>query len=986
MGTVLVSGEAPRKMPVPGLIESGEKGRMGTVVFREDFASAVPAGTADDPPWLAPDWAGTRAIFGPMSAGPEESGDVEALTGPTVGVCEGMRIGQYELIRQLGRGGMGVVFLARDNKLGRRVAIKFLQFHHPELTRRFIVEARATARCTHENIVVIHEVGEHEGAPFMVLEYVDGQPLSDLREGKPQPMTRVVEIMVAVVRALARAHDEGIVHRDLKPENVLLGHAGTIKVLDFGIAKLLESASGGADGPASIRGPASVRRDSPSPEGQKTGLVGTMAYMSPEQWGVFDQIDHRTDFWSVGLMLYELLSGIHPLTEVGDVASWVKRLDLPMPSLSSVAPNLPAELVRVVDTCLNKYPDGRYANARDLLRELEPFLPGRYQAGQAQIETGPYAGLRTFQEEDASRFFGRNSERAELLARLRDTALLAVVGPSGVGKSSFLRAGVIPALKSSDNWSVLVVRPGRHPMQALVDLCLQMLDPESPELRRPNIEMDLRTRLFTEAGAFGNLARDFCRRERRRLLLLVDQFEELYTLSPHVLERRAFTACLSGAADDAASPVRVVLTVRADFMGRIAEDPQFMNELRKGLFFLGPPSVEGLRDALIQPAEGAGYRFEKEAVVGEMVHFLEASPNGLPLLQFAASQLWEARDPVRRLLTEQSYRGLGGVAGALVSHADRVVSHFTGDRQTICRRVFVHLVTPERTRAVRSITELAELVGDETELRPLLDELVNSRLLVVQNQSDGMTTVEIVHESLIITWPTLRRWLDASQEDSLFLDQLLAAAHQWDANRRGSGLLWSGEMVAELRRFQRRYQGRLPEIAEAFVKAIHRQAVRRKRIRRVLAMAGILTTAGLLAAAAVALVVISTAKATAVANEKRAVAAQSAAQQRLQERILAEKVATEEKAKKEAAEDRVKESKEQLKAKNEALQRALLGAEQQKKLAEDAQREAEQNAREAEKAKKEAELARREEEKLRRAAEERAKQAEVHLGAISPKL
>ncbi|HWN67530.1 MAG TPA: protein kinase, partial [Haliangium sp.] len=164
----------------------------------------------------------------------------------------GTRIGQYELIRLLGLGGMGEVHLARDLRLGRLVAIKHLRASSPGLAERFLREARTTARCMHENIVVIHEVGEdveHGGDPYMVLEYLEGQTLRQwLREHAvnagehaPVPPGRAVELMLPVVRALAYAHERGIVHRDLKPENVMITRSGSIKVLDFGIAKLLSA-------------------------------------------------------------------------------------------------------------------------------------------------------------------------------------------------------------------------------------------------------------------------------------------------------------------------------------------------------------------------------------------------------------------------------------------------------------------------------------------------------------------------------------------------------------------------------------------------------------------------------------------------------------------------------------------------------------------------------------------------------------------------
>lgn len=904
---------------------------------------------------------------------PSSSGEY-GVTGAFLGVAPGTVIGQYELIRELGRGGMGVVYLARDNKLGRRVAIKFMQMRHSELTHRFIKEAQVTARCVHENIVVIHEVNEFEGSPFMVLEYVEGEALSALR-GDPQPMTRVVEIMVAVARALVCAHDEGIVHRDLKPENVRLGTNGAVKVLDFGIAKLLERVPAGPSGPVTVR--------PVSPDAHKTGVIGTMNYMSPEQWGAWPETDHRTDFWSVGLMLYELLSGVHPLAGRPHLASWVMQVDEPIPSVATVAPDLPADLVRVVDTCLSKDPDKRYANARDLVRELEPFLPGRYHADLSRTATGPYAGLRTFQEEDAGRFFGRTTECAEVQARLREVALLAVVGPSGVGKSSFVRAGIIPALKCGGGWEVFTLRPGHHPMQALSKLCARFAnaDPGNGEAQS---ERDLEPRLFEEPGLFGTLVRQYCRRVSKRVLIAVDQFEELYTLVPDPQARRALTSCLCSAADDVSSPVRVVATIRADFLGRVAEDAQFMNELRKGLFFLGPPSPEGLRQALVEPAEAVGYRFESQAMVEDMLRFLEASPSGLPLLQFAASQLWEARDPVSRRLTEASYRGMGGVAGALVTYADRVISMLSDEQQRKCRQLFSHLVTSERTRAVRTMRELEELLGDTTHTVELVNELVDSRLLVMHARSQD-PAVEIVHESLIMSWPTLQRWLDANHEDSLFLDQLLAAANQWHSNREASGLLWGDDMVVELKRFQRRYQGKLPSVAQAFVSRIEQHALRGKRIKGSLAVLGLLVTVALLAAAAVALATISRQKARAEANEQRAWSLQYSAEQRLMQVEEANRRAENAIAKKTEAEQEVKTKNLQLTSQNERLGRALQLAQHLRMRAQASRTEAEENATRALMAKMEAENASAHARALKAEADERARRAEENLGPIDPK-
>jgi serine/threonine protein kinase len=976
----------PRPAPTPVVARTEMLPENGKLVSGMINSRAPLGGTSAR---ITPVPSGTPLPFGTPAPGAPTSTPFAA---PAVGA----RIGQYEIIRQLGSGGMGVVFLARDNRLGRRVAIKFLQTGNAELTRRFIVEARATARCSHENIVVIYEVGELQGSPFMVLEYLQGHTLSGvIKKTAPMPPSRAVELIVSVVRALGSAHEQGIVHRDLKPENILLTDTGTIKVLDFGIAKVLQ------DEP---RDP-EAHRDQSRPEvigsaaldlAARTGIIGTMAYMSPEQWGVGGPIDHRTDIWATGLILFQMLTGRHPLESLGgDPRAWVTDLDSPLPSLRQEAPDVPAELADVVDRCLRKRKEDRLPDAAALLRALEPYLPGRFAAGSQQVESGPYAGLRAFQEEDAGRFFGRSREIAALATRIRDTPLMAAVGPSGIGKSSLIRAGVVPALKSSgERWESFVVRPGRDPMLALAGLLVPLVGSSPTPIDDIGAQKELAKRLASEPGYLGSALRSIARRAGQRVLLFIDQFEELYTLGLDPAERRAFTTALAGAADDATSPVRIVISIRSDFLGRVAEDPHFMNELAKGLFFLGPPTADGLREAIVQPAELAGYRFETPMMVDEMLEHLESTPAALPLLQFAAAQLWETRDPRRKMLTEQSYHDLGGIAGALVSHADRVIAKLSPEVQALARALFVQLVTAERTRAVRDLDELRETAADKAEVGRLIDHLVESRLLVVQTgSSGGGATVEIVHESLIAAWTTLRRWLDESQEDSLFLEQLRTAARQWQANHRDLGLLWGGDMVEELARFQRRYRGDLPEVARAFADEVFaRRARGARRRKQLLATAGALSVA-LLAAAAVALFVIRESQKAAENNAVVATQAQGDAQRRLQEvetkereRLRAQSLQKEAQKEAATANTKVESTNEELAQKNVELGGALDRAKEQRQRAQSAQVAAEKNERAAREAEEHARLSAQQLEQLLKKERERSDRLNAQLGQLVERL
>ncbi len=869
----------------------------------------------------------------------------------------GVRINQYEMIKKIGEGGMGTVFLARDLRLGRRVAIKFLQTNQPELTQRFLVEARTTARCQHENIVVIYEVGEYGDSPFIVLEFLNGKPLTSLTEnGQRLPYTRAVEILCLILRALQCAHDQGIVHRDLKPDNVFLTDSGTVKVLDFGIAKVLQQS------PMRVAERTAELTQLPSPVALTTGsdngltrvgtIMGTLQYMSPEQWGIGVEIDHLTDVWASGILLYRMICGRHPLYPLeGNQLMATAMLELPMPSMAVMAPpDVPRELVQVVDRCLMKLKQQRWQSAGELLAVLEQFLPGRRTA-ELKLDESPYAGLSSFQENDAGKFFGRNREIAAMVTRIRDRPLMAVVGSSGVGKSSFVRAGLVPALKrSGETWESLVIRPGRAPLQALASMIQPLVNTGSSLSDEVEEQKRLTEMLRREPGHLGNVLRGRARRERSKLLLFVDQFEELYTQVADAEERAAFTAALAAVADDATSPLRVVLSIRADFLDRVAEDPQFVAELTQGLFFLGQPHRDGLREAITLPAEMAGYNFETATIIDDMLAHLETTPGALPLLQFAAARLWETRDKTRHLLTQDSYQAMGGVAGALASHADRVVGDLAAQYMLV-RSLLLRLVTGERTRAIVPIAELLELSRQPSEVQHLVDQLVAARLLVVQNLDGGKgSTVEIVHESLVHGWPMLRRWLDESQEDTALVEQLRVASRQWNAKARDPGLLWRGDTAEEAKKFRARYTGPLADLERVFLEAVigaHTAAIRRRRLAVTASLVGLSL---LVVVAMVTLVIIQRSRDEARRQEAIAVAAQQEALAQLDR-------ATRSDQRTKVAETAKKKTDETLEETNKRLELSLVEAQESEARAIEARLAAEENEKKAQESEKKAKAA-----------------------------
>jgi hypothetical protein len=484
-------------------------------------------------------------------------------------------------------------------------------------------------------------------------------------------------------------------------------------------------------------------------------------------------------------------------------------------------------------------------------------------------------------------------------------------------------------------------------------------------------------RLRAEPGFFGVALRARASAADASLLLFIDQFEELYTLVPDLEERRAFTAALAGVADDAAAPLRVVVSMRSDFLDRVAEDPRFMEELSRGLVFLQPPDRNGLREALVSPIEMVGHRFESPDMIEDMLSALAGTSGALPLLQFAAAKLWDARDRQRRLLTVQSYNAIGGISGALATHADDIVAQMNENMRKLTQKIFRRLVTPDRTRAIVELADLHQL-GDKTEVSRTLEALVGARLLVVQTRGDqggGGGSVEIVHESLIDRWPTMRRWLDEDQEDAAFVAQLAAAAKQWEAKGHAGGLLWRGEAMEEARRWYSLRPRELPPREKAFLEAVFALARRGKRLKRFALTTGFIILGGVSVGASVMMLQIRSAqkeaqgnfelaekrKAAAEEGEKKAKDALAAIEAKEQERkaaeekqklaeagkekVEAEKVKVE--AEKAKAEEKVAESAEELKAKNIALEatvkdaeRARADAEKQKAVAEKANKEA----------------------------------------------
>ena len=275
----------------------------------------------------------------------------------------GTRLGRYEIHSQLGLGGMGEVYLARDRELERMVAVKVLPVEAAsdrERMNRFIQEAKAASALNHPNIITIYEVSRDTPVSFIATEFVEGQTLRQRMSGLPLTTIEVLEITTQVASALAAAHAAGIVHRDIKPENIMLRSDGYVKLLDFGLAKLIEQYFPPADGQATTL------------QMVKTGtgvVLGTVLYMSPEQARALP-VDGRTDVWSLGVVLYEMLSGSLPFQGATATDIIVSIVEKEPPPLTARSDDLPAELRRIVKKALRKDKEARYQTIADMLVDL----------------------------------------------------------------------------------------------------------------------------------------------------------------------------------------------------------------------------------------------------------------------------------------------------------------------------------------------------------------------------------------------------------------------------------------------------------------------------------------------------------------------------------------------------------------------------------------------------------------------------------------
>jgi WD40 repeat protein len=430
----------------------------------------------------------------------------------------------------------------------------------------------------------------------------------------------------------------------------------------------------------------------------------------------------------------------------------------------------------------------------------------------------PYRGLRAFDEEHSEFFFGREGDVQRLVEKLKATRFLTVVGPSGSGKSSVVRAGLLPALykgalPASDAWPVRVFTPGALPLTSLAANIVRLYPQSSAVKTLDELSADERAlHLMTSCALVA-------RPQSERVVWVIDQFEEVFTLCQDEAERAKFIANLLYAAAVPGGRSAVVLTMRADFYQKCAAYPELSAQVAAQQFLVSPMNADGLRQAIAEPAWRVGLEFER-GLVETILNDVESEPGALPLLEHALLELWERRRG--RMLTLEAYRETGGVEGAIAKRADAIFESFDAGRQSIARRVMLRLTQPgEGTEDTRRRATMAELITrlDEAEkVRDVVTALADARLLTTDSGAEeGSEVVDVSHEALIRGWPRLRQWVEEDRHGLRTHRRLTEAAQEWQRSGRDEGLLFRGARLAQATEWRERNQPALNELERGFL-------------------------------------------------------------------------------------------------------------------------------------------------------------------------
>ncbi len=735
----------------------------------------------------------------------------------------------------------------------------------PDFIRRFESEAQLIARLEHLHIVPLYDYWRDPDGAYLVMRWLKGGTLRDALTQGAYALENSLLLTEHITSALDAAHRGGVIHRDLKPANIFLDEDGNAYLGDFGIAKDLTNPNrANTDdilGTLDYISPEQARSEQITPRTDiySFGVVLYEALTGSHPFPNITSVERLYKHLNEPLPLISdpaVPPGINDVIQKATAKDPAKRYasagELAAAFRQAVVspggdtPENPVEVLtlreqEILNLIIQGLPNKEIAHQLTFTlgtvkwyitqiykklgvrsrvqaivraRELDLISTGEQRRSDEQatrvgstlstsdmLVENPYKGLRAFRSADYEDYFGQEKLVEKLVKRLSEggenSHFLTVIGPSGSGKSSLVKAGLIPALwrgavPGSERWYVVEMLPASHPLDEL-EVALTRVAVSQAHHLREHLERDRRGLLR---------AAQIVLPDDGDLLLVIDQFEEVFTLLEDEAARVHFLDLIYTAVTEPRSRVRVVITLRADFYDRPLQYPDFGELVRSRMETILPLSAEGLERAIARPAEQVGIAFES-GLVSTIIQEIHYQPGALPLLQYALTELFEERQG--RVISFENYHAIGKTTGALAKRAEEIYSELTPEQQGIAQQMFLRLVTlgegVEDTRRRTQRSELSAIAADSDAMEEIIDTFSAYRLLSLDHDpATRSPTVEVAHEAILREWERLRGWLNASRHEIRLQRQLATAVEEWRAAKQENSFLLHG---ARLEQFEK---------------------------------------------------------------------------------------------------------------------------------------------------------------------------------------
>ncbi len=647
----------------------------------------------------------------------------------------------YEIHERIGATEFGDRFRGFHSTMAREVCVLVIEdrvANSPQFVRQFEAEMQALAQLEHPHLAPVFDYWRDPRKAYVITPFYRAGTLESAIADKPMNLGRAIRLSDQLSAALGFLHRRGQAHGAISLGSVFLDDESNAYLTDTGLTRATRSAD----------------------------------------------LDASDDVHQLGALIYQVLTLRRP-----DGATVI----------SEWRSDLPSELDHAVSRALHDEPTLRYHHVEDFTRALRQsagldvaVVPGEKSA---VTRRNPYKGLRAFQEADASDFHGRDALIEEMMEGLSSSRLLAVVGPSGSGKSSAVRAGLIPRLRNgglstSQEWLITDMFPGAHPFESLEAALLRVA------LTRPT---HLHEILTSDPNGLRRVVGLLSPGKEAEIVLIIDQFEELFSMVSSVSDRQLFLDALTSAANHESS-LRIILTLRADFFDLPLQYPEFAEVFRDGVITVSPPTADGLARAITQPAMNVGVSLEP-GLVSRIVDDVREQPGCLPLLQFTLTDLFAGR--TGDVLTVAAYDASGGVGGTLGKRAEETYSNLSAQGKEAARQLFLRLVTVDEMaddtrRRVRQ-RELLGLAVDRSVMSDTIQQFGALRFLSFDRDvASRAPTVELAHEALLREWPRLETWIDQRREDLLIQRRVQISVSDWEETGRDPSYLLRGGRLQQV--------------------------------------------------------------------------------------------------------------------------------------------------------------------------------------------